>query len=63
MPNTNLNDILKGGENFELQSLDLSKKYIERRFAKVAEKQKISRERKKYDRELNDWVMKKYPMN
>jgi len=49
MPETDLNDILKNGDSFELHELNLSAKRTIARFKKVRKLQNISEERKILD--------------
>jgi hypothetical protein len=49
MPKTNISDILKNGNNFKLQPINLASDKAAKRFLEVSKEQSIAKSRKKVD--------------
>jgi len=58
MPNTDISDILKNGDNFQLKPFDLSSKKTSKRFLSVKQMQNIARSRKHLDYKIMEMIFR-----
>jgi hypothetical protein len=61
MPKTDLRDILVHGEDFKLKRFNAKEFNSQTRY--LQEYLKICRERKRYDKKFDNWIIKNYSLN